>query len=82
MKDVNTHNFWTFELRSQEGANILTRNIVGFIQKDRQQSQILNNGSFYKPRVTNNQCIIGTDNCTDSGIMLYYIDDDYSQGKT
>ena len=51
-KEVNTRFFWTFELGTQEGINVPIRNIVGFQQKDRQESGILNNDVFYRPSVT------------------------------
>ena len=69
MKEVNTENFWTFELGTQEGKNILIWYIVGFQHKDRQGSQNLNN-IFYRTPVTSAQCIIGTERYPDSGILL------------
>ena len=47
MKEVKTHNLWTFELRTQEGINIPLWIIVGFQQRDRHnqiylQEQALN----------------------------------------
>ena len=39
MKEVNTQKFWTFPLGNQEGINIPTLSIVGFQQRDRQDSQ-------------------------------------------
>ena len=36
MKEVNTQNFWTFELGTQEGINIPTFIFVAFQQNDRQ----------------------------------------------
>ena len=79
MKEVNTQNLWTFELRTQEGINVPIWIIVGFHQRDRQDSQNLNNDTFYRPTVTSAQCIIGTEKYPHSGIILNY-DDDYSQG--
>ena len=49
MKEVNTQNLWTFELGTQERINVPIWNIVGFQQKDRQDSQKLNNDKFYGP---------------------------------
>ena len=40
----------------------------------------MNNDTFYRPLVTSTQCIIGTEKYPDSGILLNYNDDDYSQG--
>ena len=80
MKEVNTQNFWTFELGTQEGNNIPIWIFVAFQQNDRQNDQNLNNDTFYRPLVTSSQCIIGTEKYPDSGILLNYNDDDYSQG--
>ena len=80
MKEVNTQNLWTFELGSQEGINVPIWIFVAFQQNDRQNDQNLNNDSFYRPPVTSAQCIIGTEKYPDSGILLNYNDDDYSQG--
>ena len=53
MKEVNTQNPWTFKMRTQEGVvNIPIWNIVVFQQRDRQDSQSLNNDTFYRPPVT------------------------------
>ena len=80
MKEVNTQNLWTFELGRQEGLNVPIWIIVGFQQRDRQDSQNLNNDTFYRPPVTSAQCIIGTEKYPDSAILLNYYEDDYSQG--
>ena len=61
MKEMNTQNFWTFELGTQEGVNVSIWNIVGFQQRDRQDSQNFNNDTFYKPPSTSAQCFIGTE---------------------
>ena len=79
MKKVNTRNFWTFELGTQEGININTRIIVGFQQRDRQDSQKLNIDTFYRPPVTSAQGTIGTEKYPDSAILLNYDDDYYSK---
>ena len=39
MKEVNTPNFWTFELGTQGGINIPTWIFVAFQQNDRQHDQ-------------------------------------------
>ena len=80
MKEVNTQNFWTFELGTQEGINIPTWIFVGFQQNDRQYDQKLNNDTFVRLPVTSAQVIIGTERYPDSGILLNYDDDNYSQG--
>ena len=40
----------------------------------------MNNDTFCRLLVTSAQCIIGTEKYPDSGILLNYNDDDYSQG--
>ena len=80
MKEVNTQNFWTFELGTQEGINNPTRIFVGFQQNDRQNDQILNNDTFVRLPVISAQVVIGTERYPDSGNLLNYDDDDYSQG--
>ena len=80
MKEVNTQNLWTFELGTQEGINVPIWIFVAFQQNDRQNDQNLNNDTFYRPLVTSAQCIIGTEKYPDSGILLNYNDDNYSQG--
>ena len=80
MKEVNTQNFWTFELGTQERVNVPIWIFVAFQQMDRQNDQNLNNDTFYRPPVTSAQCIIGTEKYPDSAISLNYNDDDYSQG--
>ena len=80
MKEVNTQNFWTFELGSQEGINIPTWIFVGFQQNDRQHDQNLNNDTFVRLPVISAQVVIGTERYPDSGILLNYDNDDCSQG--
>ena len=60
MKEVNTRNFWTLELGTQDEINVPILNIVGFQQRDRQDSQNLNNVTFFRPHVTSAQCVFGT----------------------
>ena len=52
MKEVNTQNLWSFELGTQEGVNVPIWIIVGFQQRERQDSQNLANDTFYRPPVT------------------------------
>ena len=80
MKEVNTQNFWTFELGTQEGINIPTWIFVGFQQNGRQHDQNLNNDTLVRLPVISAQVVIGTERYPDSGILLNYEDDDYSQG--
>ena len=80
MKEVNTQNFWTFELGTREGINIPTWVFVAFQQNDRQHDQNLNNDIFVRLPVISAQVVIGTERYPDSAILLNYDDDDYSQG--
>ena len=80
MKEVNTPNFWTFELGTQEGINIPIWIFVVFQQNDRQHDQNLNNDTFVRLPVISAQVVIGTERYPDSSILLNYDDDDYSQG--
>ena len=52
--------------------------IVGFQQRNRQDSENLRNDAFFTP-VTSAQCIIETEKCPDLAILLIYYDDDFSQ---
>ena len=80
MKEVNIQNFWTFELGTQEGINVPIWIFVVFQQNDRQRNQNLNTDTFVRLPVISAQVIIGTEWYPDSGILLNYDDDDYSQG--
>ena len=80
MKEVNTQNFWTFELGTQEGINIPTWIFVCFQQNDRQHDQNLNNDTFIRLPVISAQVIIGIERYPDNSILLNYDDDNYSQG--
>ena len=80
MKEVNTQNFWTFELGTQEGINIPTWVFVAFQQNDRQHDQNLNNDTFVRLPVISAQVVIGTERYPDSAILLNYDHDDYPQG--
>ena len=80
MKEVNTQNFWTFELGTKEGINIPTWIFVGYQQNDRQHDQNLNNDTFVRLPVISAQVVIGTERYPDSAFLLNYEDDDYSQG--
>ena len=80
MKEVNTQNFWTFELGTQEGISIPIWIFVGFQQNERQHDQNLNNDTFVRLPVISAQVVIGTERYPDSSVLLNYDDDDYSQG--
>ena len=76
MKAVNTQNFWTFELGTQEGINIPIWIFVHFKQNDRQHDQNLNNDTFVRLPVISTQVVIGRNRYLDSGILSNYDDDD------
>ena len=80
MKEVNTQNFWSFELGTQANISIPSWIFVAFQQNDRQHDQNLNNDTFVKLPVISAQVVIGTERYPDSAILLNYGDDDYSQG--
>ena len=80
VKEVINQNLWNFELGSQNNMNVPIWIIIGFQQRDRQNSQTLNNDKFCRLLAVSARCMIGTDKCPDAGIMLNYDDDDYSQG--
>ena len=79
MKEVNTQNFWTSGLRTQENINIPSWIFVAFQQNDRQHDQNLNNDTCVRLPVISAQVIIGTERYPHSAILLNYDDDDYSQ---
>ena len=80
MKEVKTQNLWSFELGTHEGVNIPIWIIIGFQQRESQDSQNMNIDTFYRPLITSAQCIIGTEKYPDTVILSDYGDDDYNQG--
>ena len=80
MTEVNIQKFWNFELCSHENMNVPIWIIIGFQQRDRQDSQNLKNDTFCRLPVVSTQCIIGTEIYPDAGILINYEDDAYSQG--
>ena len=80
MKELNTQNYCSFELGTQQGSFVPIWIIVGFHQRGGQDSQNLSNDTCYNPSVSSFQCIIGTEVYLDNSILLNYDDDDYSQG--
>ena len=54
--------------------------IIGFQQRDKQDSQNLKKDTFCRLPVISAQCFIGTEKYPDAGILLNYDDDNYSQG--
>ena len=79
MKEVNNQKLWNFELGSQESTNVPIWIIVGFQQRSRQDSQNLNNDTFFRLPVNSVQCIIGTEKHADAGVLINYDGGDYSQ---
>ena len=51
---------------------------IGFQQRDRQDSQNLNDDTFQRLPITSAQSIIGAENYPESGIFGNYDDDEYS----
>ena len=80
MQEVNNQNVCNFEIGSHENMNVPISIIIGFQQRDRQDSQNLNNDTFCRLPVVSAQCIIGVEKYPDVAILLNYDDDDYSQG--
>ena len=69
MKEVNTHNFWTFNLGSQELINVPVCIYVVFQQSDTQHDENLNNDTFYKMPVFSCQCNTGTEKYPDTAFF-------------
>ena len=81
MKEVNNQNLWNFELGSQESMKLLIWTLIGFPQRDRQDSQNLTNDTFCRLPVSSDQCFIGTEKYPVAVLTLNYDDDDdYSHG--
>ena len=59
MKEVNNQKLWNFELGSQESVIVPVWIILGFQQRDRQDSQNLNDDAFCRLPVASAQKIIG-----------------------
>ena len=79
LKEVNTQNLWIFELGTQKGINFPVGIYVGFQQNDQQHDQNLNNDTFCRLPIVIAQGIIGNEKYPDTGILLNFNDDDYSQ---
>ena len=80
MKEVNNRNLWNFEIGGQESMNVLVWIFIGFQQRDRQDSQNLNNDTSCRITVVSAQCVIGTDKIADTELIRNYDDDEHSQG--
>ena len=52
---------------------------VGFQEMDRQDSQNLNNDTFYRPPVISAHVVIGTERYPANSFLLNYDDENYSQ---
>ena len=61
-KEVTEQNLWNFELGSQECMNVPIGIIIGFQQRDRQDTQNLNIDIFCILPVISVKCITGTEN--------------------
>ena len=80
MREVNNQSLWIFVLGSYENMNVPIWIVIGFQQRDGQNSKILNNDTSCRLPAVSVQCIIGTEKYPDAGILLTYYDYDYSQG--
>ena len=80
MKEVKNQNLWIFEIGSQKNMILSIWNIVGFQQRDKQDSQKLNNDTFCRLAYVSAQAMIGTKKQPDAAILLYYKDHVFSQG--
>ena len=69
MKELNSQSSWTFELGTNECINVSILIIMGFQQRDRQDSQNLIIDTFCRQPVTRTQIIIGTEKYTDSRFL-------------
>ena len=63
-----------FDLLSHEGINVVIWFQIGAQQKDRQDSQTLNNDTFYRPPLRCVQCIIESEEYPDADLLLKYDD--------
>ena len=79
MKELTDQNLWNFKLGSQESMKVPIWKTIKFQQQDRQDSQNLKKDTCCRLPVYSAQCIIGTEKYPDAGIILTYVDDDYSQ---
>ena len=79
MKQVKNQNIWNFELGSHENVKVFIWILIDFQQKDRQDSQNLNNDTFCRLPVVSAQCFIGAEKYPDAGILINYDVDDYRQ---
>ena len=60
--------------------NVLMSIIARFQQRDRHDSQTLNNHTSFRLPVTSANCNIGTEKISNAGILLTFDDDENSPG--
>ena len=81
IKEVKTQNPLTYEIGSQAGNKMFLFGILWHSNKKISQNlNIDNSSSFYRPPISNAQCIIGTRKNPYAGIFLNYNDVYYSPG--
>ena len=59
IKEVKNQNLWKFELGSERTTNAPKWIIIGFQQRNRDDSQMINEDKFFRLPVTSVQCLIG-----------------------
>ena len=68
MREVNIQKLWNFELATHESMNLPIWIVIVFQQRDRQDSQNLNNYIFCRLPDNSAQCMFGTEKI----LMLVY----------
>ena len=67
---------------SQENMNVPIWIIIGFQQRDRQDSQTLTKDTLCRLPIVSAQGVIGTEKYPDAGVLIKCDNDDNSQGYT
>ena len=80
MEVIKIQKRWKLELGSQAGMIVLTWNVIGFQQLDREDSQDLNIDTFCILPVASTQCTKITEKHPDAAILLKYDDEIYFEG--
>ena len=80
MNDVHVQNLWILERGNQKGVNVRFWTIVGFHQRDSQNSENINSDTFGRVSATSAECRIGAEKCPDASIFLNYDDEVHSHG--
>ena len=80
MKEVKNQSLWFFELSSHESMKFSIWKNIDFQQRNRQDSQGLNNDISCRLPVTSAQCNTRTEKNSEASILLNYDDDEYLQG--